>query len=46
MDYDLKHCGKIVATSDGSIIDAVESVINLQKKVFEQLEITPVTIER
>ena len=46
VDYDLKHCGKIIATSDGSIIDAVESVINLQRKVFEQLKITPVTIER
>lgn len=46
VDYDLKHCGKIIATSDGSIIDAVESVINLQKKVFEQLGITPITIER
>jgi hypothetical protein len=44
VDFDLKNCNKIVATSDGSIIDDVERVMNLQKNVLEQLRIKPITI--
>jgi hypothetical protein len=44
VDYDLKHCGKIVATSDGTIIDAVKKVVNIQAWVLEELDISPVEI--
>ncbi|MCL7415642.1 MAG: DUF434 domain-containing protein [ANME-2 cluster archaeon] len=45
VDFDLKHCGKIVATSDGAIIDAVDKVANIQARVLEELKIRPVIIE-
>jgi len=44
VDYDLKHCGKLVATSDGTIIDAVNKVVNIQAWVLEELNISPVEI--
>ncbi|MCG7847574.1 MAG: DUF434 domain-containing protein [ANME-2 cluster archaeon] len=44
VDYDLKHCGKFVATSDGTIIDAVNDVVNIQAWVLEELDISPVEI--
>ena len=45
VDFDLKQCNKIVATSDGSIIDAALQVINIQMYVLEQLHIQPIMIE-
>ncbi|MCK4937573.1 MAG: DUF434 domain-containing protein [Methanosarcinales archaeon] len=44
VDYDLKHCGKFVATSDSTIIDAVNKVVNIQARVLEELDISPVEI--
>ncbi|MCL7413582.1 MAG: DUF434 domain-containing protein [ANME-2 cluster archaeon] len=44
VDYDLKHCGMIVATSDGTIIDAVHNVVNIQARVLEELNIIPIVI--
>lgn len=44
VDYDLKQCGKIVATSDGTIIDAVHNVVNIQARVLEELDMKPVVI--
>ena len=44
-DFDLKKCNKLVATSDGGIIDAVEHVVNLQSCILERLQIKPIIIE-
>ncbi|MCL7475669.1 MAG: DUF434 domain-containing protein [ANME-2 cluster archaeon] len=44
VDHDLKHCRKIVATSDGTIIDAVNTVVNIQARVLEELNRSPVMI--
>ncbi|NIA03512.1 MAG: DUF434 domain-containing protein [Nitrospirae bacterium] len=44
-DFDLKKCNKMVATSDGGIIDAVEQVVNLQSCILERLQIKPIIIE-
>jgi hypothetical protein len=44
VDYDLKHCRMFVATSDGTIIDAVNNVVNIQVWVLEELNIHPVMI--
>lgn len=43
-DFDLKQCNKIVATSDGGIIDAVDYVVNIQACILERLQIKPVII--
>ncbi|MBE0523120.1 MAG: DUF434 domain-containing protein [Methanosarcinales archaeon] len=44
-DFDLKKCNKMVATSDGGIIDVVEHVVNLQSCIMEQLKIKPINIK-
>jgi len=37
VDFDLKHCGLIVATGDGNIIDEVKSVVDIPMCVCEKL---------
>ena len=44
-DFDLKKSNRMVATSDGGIIDAVEHVVNLQACILERLQIKPIIIE-
>ncbi len=44
-DFDLKKCNRMVATSDGRIIDAVEHVVNLQSCILERLQIKPIIIK-
>ena len=36
VDYDMKHCSEIVASSDGVIIDAAERVVNFLRCVVER----------
>lgn len=43
-DFDLKNCYRMVATSDGGIIDAASQVVNLQACILEQLQIKPIII--
>jgi hypothetical protein len=45
VDFELKNCNKMVATSDGSIIDAVREVVNIQGYVLDQLQLRPRMIE-
>ncbi|MDF1557618.1 MAG: DUF434 domain-containing protein [ANME-2 cluster archaeon] len=45
VDFELKHCGNIVATSDGTIIDAVNKVANIQVWVLQELNIYPIMIK-
>ncbi|HIE31508.1 MAG TPA: DUF434 domain-containing protein [Methanosarcinales archaeon] len=37
VDFDLKHCGSIVATGDGHIIDEVESVVDIPECILWKL---------
>ncbi len=37
VDFDLKHCGMIVATGDGNIIDEVRSVVDIPGCILEKL---------
>jgi hypothetical protein len=37
VDFDLKHCGSIVATGDGHIIDEVESAVDLPECIIRKL---------
>jgi hypothetical protein len=37
VDFDLKHCGSIVATGDGHIIDEVESVVDIPECILKEL---------
>lgn len=45
VDLDLKSCNRTVATSDGSIIDTVESVVDIQGRILRDLHIRPQKIE-
>lgn len=45
VDFDLKQCMKLVATADGSIIDELEKVVNVQECILRQLNIQPIVIE-
>jgi hypothetical protein len=45
VDHQLKVCGSIVASSDGNVIDAASSVIDLPAKIAMGLGISPLLLE-
>jgi hypothetical protein len=45
VDHQLKVCGSIVASSDGNVIDAASSVIDLPREIATGLGISPQLLE-